>query len=94
LGYNIPAKFTTKFGVSSLRVYANVTNPFIIYSPLNNQSFSVPDPESVSNIQPASVFASGNIAGYNPNTTNGFRGVGVSPGLQTRDFIFGINLRF
>ena len=93
-GYNLPSKFTTKFGVTSLRVYANVTNPFIIYSPLKNQSFSVSDPESISNIQPASVFASGNVAGYNANTGNGFRGVGVSPGLQTRDFIFGINLRF
>ncbi|WP_207424620.1 SusC/RagA family TonB-linked outer membrane protein [Desertivirga brevis] len=98
LGYNIPGKVSKRLGLNSLRLFANITNPFIIYAPIRNHGFSVPDPESVSNILPANPNASGNVAGYNPNAANNgaatFRGTGISPGLQTRDFIFGINARF
>jgi TonB-linked SusC/RagA family outer membrane protein len=94
LGYNFPEKLAKSLGMNSLRVYANVTNPFIIYAPVMNHSFTVTDPESISNINPTAVSASGNIGGYNQNSNSGFRGVGISPGLQTRDFIFGINARF
>lgn len=94
LGYNFSEKIAKSLGMSSLRVYANVTNPFIIYAPVMNNSFTVTDPESISNINPTAVSASGNVGGYNQNNNNGFRGVGISPGLQTRDFIFGINARF
>jgi TonB-linked SusC/RagA family outer membrane protein len=94
LGYNFPEKLAKSLGMNSLRVYANVTNPFIIYAPVMNHGFTVTDPESISNINPTAVSASGNIGGYNQNSNNGFRGVGISPGLQTRDFIFGINARF
>jgi hypothetical protein len=96
LGYNIPGAIVKKLGMTSLRVYANVTNPFVIYAPIMNHSFSVPDPESVYSLSPASVSASGNIGGYNPNNASNFpyRGVGISAGEQTRDFILGINARF
>lgn len=96
LGYNIPGGIVKKLGMSSLRVYANVTNPFVIYAPIMKHSFSVTDPESVYNLAPASVSASGNIGGYNPNNASNFpyRGVGISAGEQTRDFILGINARF
>ncbi|RYE05141.1 MAG: SusC/RagA family TonB-linked outer membrane protein [Rickettsiaceae bacterium] len=102
LGYNIPTKLLHDLGISSLRVYANVTNPFFIYAPIRNHGFSVPDAESIYNVtgsnavSPASVSASGNIGGYDPNNANNspYRGLGISPGLQTRDFIFGINARF
>ena len=88
--------------MSSLRVYANVTDPFIIYAPIMHHGFSVPDPESTYNvvgsnlIAPASVSASGNIAGFNPNNVYGqpFRGVGINQDGETRDFIIGINARF
>jgi hypothetical protein len=94
LGYNFPEKLAKSLGMNSLRLYANVTNPFIIYAPVMNHGFTVTDPESISNINPTAVSASGNIGGYNQNSNSGFRGVGISPGLQTRDFIFGINARF
>ncbi|WP_367865985.1 SusC/RagA family TonB-linked outer membrane protein [Pedobacter sp. WC2423] len=102
LGYNLPGKLVKRLGMNSLRVYANVTNPFFIYAPIRKNSFSVPDAESVYNvagsnaIAPAAVSASGNIGGFDPNNPNGapYRGVGISPGLQTRDFIFGINASF
>jgi TonB-dependent starch-binding outer membrane protein SusC len=102
LGYNLPSKLVTRFGLSSLRVYANVTNPFVIYAPIRRNSFSVPDPESLTNagnvnsLNPASASVSGSIGGYDANNSgaNPYRGLAISPGLQTRDFIFGINARF
>ncbi|WP_407428215.1 SusC/RagA family TonB-linked outer membrane protein [Arcticibacter sp.] len=98
LGYNFPESTSKRLGISSLRIFANVTNPFVIYAPIRNHGFFVPDPESVSNILPATPNASGNVAGYDPSAPNNgaqtFRGTGISPGLQTRDFIFGINARF
>jgi TonB-linked SusC/RagA family outer membrane protein len=102
LGYNLPGKLVKRMGMNTLRVYANVTNPFFIYAPIRKHSFSVPDAESIYNvaganaIAPAAVSASGNIGGFDPNNVFGapYRGVGISPGLQTRDFIFGINASF
>jgi TonB-dependent starch-binding outer membrane protein SusC len=91
LGYNVPNILTKHIGLRSLRIYANVTNPFFIYAPIRKQSFSVPDAESTFNIVPAGVSASGNIGGG--DGTN-FRGVGINAGEQTRDFIIGVNARF
>ncbi|GAB3916648.1 SusC/RagA family TonB-linked outer membrane protein [Mucilaginibacter boryungensis] len=103
LGYNLPGNLLKKIGMSSLRIYANVTNPFFIYAPIRKQSFSVPDAESGYNYNtnggastnPADPSASGNIGGTNSGTggTN-FRGVGINASEQTRDFIIGINARF
>lgn len=102
VGYNFPAAISKHLGMSSLRLYVNVTNPFIIYAPIMHHSFSVPDPESTYNvagsnlIAPASASASGNIAGFDPNNPYGspFRGVGINQDGETRDFIIGINARF
>lgn len=102
LGYNFPVSVSKCLGMSSLRLYVNVTNPFIIYAPVMHHSFSVPDPESTYNvagsnlIAPATVSASGNIAGYDPNNAFGapFRGVGINQNGETRDFIIGVNARF
>lgn len=102
LGYNIPGNIVKHLGMSSLRIYANVTNPFFIYAPIRRHSFSVPDAESVYNtvgsnaVAPANVSATGNIAGFDPNNASGspFRGLGINPGTATRDFILGINARF
>jgi TonB-linked SusC/RagA family outer membrane protein len=102
LGYNIPSNLLKKVGMSSLRIYANVTNPFFIYAPITKQSFSVPDAESTYSYNSGVVFTNpadpsvgGNIAGANSgNGGINFRGVGLSSGEQTRDFIIGINARF
>ena len=93
LGYNIPSNIVKRIGLNSLRVYANVTNPFIIYAPIMNKSFSVTDPESVYNQQVINSITTGNVGGQDGNNNN-YRGLALSPGLQTRDFIFGINARF
>ncbi|GAC1314338.1 MAG: TonB-dependent receptor [Mucilaginibacter sp.] len=95
LGYNIPANVLKHAGINSLRIYANVTNPFIMYAPIMHHGFSVTDPESISGIQPVAPNASGNVGGFDPNNpNNSYRGVGISAGEQTRDFIIGINARF
>lgn len=101
LGYNLPGKLLKNLGVSSLRIYANVTNPFFIYAPIRKQSFSVPDAESTYNYAgsgaanlPAGVSASGNIAGADAGSGANFRGVSIIAGEQTCDFIIGINARF
>jgi TonB-linked SusC/RagA family outer membrane protein len=104
LGYNVPGNVLKKVGMSGLRIYANVTNPFFLYAPITKHSFSVPDAESTYSYNtsgqaitnPADSSTSGNIAGANGNGSGGtnFRGVGISAGEQTRDFIIGINARF
>ncbi|MFD0751357.1 SusC/RagA family TonB-linked outer membrane protein [Mucilaginibacter calamicampi] len=91
LGYNLPSGIAKTIGLSSLRVYANVTNPFVIYSPVSNYSFSVVDPESV-NATPVGSSTNGNIAQGPGNTGN--RSVGLNAGTQRREFYFGINARF
>jgi TonB-linked SusC/RagA family outer membrane protein len=99
-GYNLPVDVVKHLGMSSFRVYANVTNPFIIYAPIMNHSFTVTDPESVYNQQNnnsalgvINSSTSGNLGGQDANINN-YRGVSINPGLQTRDFIIGINARF
>ncbi len=92
LGYNIPSNVVKRIGLSSLRIYANVTNPFVIYSPVSNYSFSVTDPES-GPVTPVPSSTSGNIGGPgNPN--QGGRAVGLNAGTQRREFYLGINARF
>ncbi|WP_107826940.1 TonB-dependent receptor [Mucilaginibacter yixingensis] len=45
LGYNVPKKWLTGIGGHSLKVYATVQNPFILFSPYVN-NFNGIDPES------------------------------------------------
>lgn len=94
LGYNIPGRLLKYLGISSLRVYANVTDPFFIYAPIRNHGFSVPDAESIGGVTPNIVSASGNIGGYDGINASTFRGVGLSAGEQTRNYIFGVNAKF
>lgn len=91
LGYTLPSSLLKRIGVASLRVYANVTNPFFIYAPIRNHGFYVPDAESVgglsTNTQVVGPSNSGNIAGAGTI-------YGLQAGEQTRDFVFGVNARF
>lgn len=93
IGYRLPAELLKKVGISSLRVYANVTNPFFIYAPVRNNGFSVPDAESTGGVQPNVFTTSGNIGG-NGGTGGQSRAVGLNAGQQIQSFVFGINARF
>ena len=44
IGYQIPAEFLSRAGISSARIFATVTNPFIVYSPMVRDGLAV-DPE-------------------------------------------------
>lgn len=87
LGYDIPTSMLSKIGVTSLRVYVSAVNPFIIYSPFVRDGFG-PDPE-------------GNGYGGGVNAT-GTTNAGVASNQitvnannpSTRQFMFGLNLKF
>lgn len=88
LGYQVPSKVLGKSGLKSLRVYVNITNPFIIYAPFVKNGFG-PDPEGngYGNAvgTPAisgSVAAQGRQVSVNANNPS------------TRQFILGLNLKF
>jgi len=88
IGYRIPVKVFGKIGISSARVYVNVTNPFIIYSPFVKDGFG-PDPE-------------GNAYNTTQLSPTGSSDPGaptrqISVDLNnpsTRQFTFGVNLKF
>jgi hypothetical protein len=86
-GYEIPVSALKRTGISSLRVYLNATNPFMIYAPFVRDGFG-PDPEG--NGYGGAVNAAG----------SGEVGVGarqISVNLNNpsqRMFTLGLNVRF
>ena len=85
LGYNFDKLQAVKdLGISRLRVYATVQNPFVLFSPYNNESGLDPETNSWSNENTAVGYSFGShrmpIVGYNTPAT--------------RNFIFGLNVTF
>ena len=85
LGYNFEnLKAVKNFGISRLRLYATVQNPFVLFSPFNNESGLDPETNSWSNENTAVGYNFGShrmpIVGYNTPST--------------RNFIFGLNVTF
>jgi TonB-linked SusC/RagA family outer membrane protein len=86
LGYVLPTNLIKKIGLSSLRVYANATNPFIVYSPIVRDHLAL-DPE-------------GNGYGGSVNNNGGnaaVTGRAVSVNLNNpsyRQFTVGVNAKF
>ncbi|WP_259013895.1 SusC/RagA family TonB-linked outer membrane protein [Emticicia fluvialis] len=81
LGYSFDSKVISKIGFSTVRVYVNATNPFIIYSPLVKAKLAV-DPE-------------GN--GYGNTIQGGNFNRFVTVNLNNppvRQFTLGVNLKF
>lgn len=83
LGYNIPKSVLKHFGVNSLRIYATAQNPFVLFSPYNNETGLDPEPNSRYNENQA----------FNSINNKGLAVVGYST-PATRNFLFGINLSF
>ncbi len=93
LGYMVPSGILRKAGVNSLRVYVNVTNPFIIYSPFVRDGFG-PDPEG--NGYGGSV-ASPSAGGSIGAGGTGGQGRQISVNANNpsvRQFTIGLNLKF
>ena len=85
LGYNFDKLQAVKdLGISRLRLYATVQNPFVLFSPYNNESGLDPETNSWSNENTAVGYSFGShrmpIVGYNTPAT--------------RNFIFGLNVTF
>lgn len=86
IGYEIPGSVLKKTGISSLRVYLNATNPFIIYAPFVRDGFG-PDPEG--NGYGGSVAAAGSDAGVPSRQIS----VNANNPAQ-RQFTIGVNVKF
>ena len=87
LGYNFAnLKAVKDLGISRLRLYATIQNPFVLFSPYNNESGLDPETNSWANENTAVGYSeySGKhkmpIVGYNTPST--------------RNFIFGLNVTF
>lgn len=85
LGYNFDQSnwFKAK-GISRLRVYATVQNPFVLFSPYHKESGMDPETNSYAN-ENSAVVASYNLRRLLTTGTN-------TP--STRNYIFGVNLTF
>ena len=92
-GYQFSPSILKKASINSLRVYLNITNPFIISSPFVRDGFG-PDPEgngyggSVTSAQAGGSIGAGGTGGQG-------RQISVNANNpSTRQFILGVNLKF
>ncbi len=87
LGYNFDnLKAVKDFGISRLRLYASVQNPFVLFSPFNNESGLDPETNSWANQNTAVA-----IDGYTGKHRMPIVGYNTP---ATRNFLFGINVTF
>ena len=87
LGYNFDKlKAVKNFGISRLRLYATVQNPFVIFSPFNNESGLDPETNSWANENTAVA-----VDGYTGKHKMPIVGYNTP---ATRNFLFGINVTF
>jgi len=87
LGYDLPSAMLTRIGVTSLRVYISAVNPFVIWAPFVKNGYG-PDPEG--NGYGGGVNATGTS---NPGTVGHQITVNAN-NPATRQFMFGLNLKF
>ena len=88
LGYTVPVKILNKAGVNSLRIYVNVTDPFVIYSPFVRDGFG-PDPEGNGY---GGAIGTPSISGSVPIQGRAISVNANNPSV--RQFILGVNLNF
>ena len=87
LGYNFEnLKAVKDFGISRLRLYATIQNPFVLFSPFNNESGL--DPETNSYATQNTAVAIDGYTGKHRMPIVGYN----TP--ATRNFLFGINVTF
>ncbi len=87
LGYNFDKlSFIKNLGISRLRLYATVQNPFVLFSPYTNESGLDPETNSWANQNTAVAY--GEYSGKHRMPIIGYN----TP--ATRNFLFGINVTF
>ncbi|HEX4851679.1 MAG TPA: SusC/RagA family TonB-linked outer membrane protein, partial [Puia sp.] len=92
-GYEIPASLLKKTGISYLRVYFTALNPFIIYSPFVKDGYG-PDPEGNGYANAVTSPTAGGSVGGGGVTGQGRLVTVNANNPSTRQFNFGINLKF
>jgi TonB-linked SusC/RagA family outer membrane protein len=93
LGYQVPPSLLQRAHISSLRIYVNVTNLFILYSPFVKDDLG-PDPEGNGYGGQVSSAQSGGSVGAGGASGQG-RVITVNANNpSTRQFIVGVNLKF
>jgi hypothetical protein len=83
LGYDFDKKILKTLGVSRLRLYATVQNPFILFSPYHSESGLDPEPNSLGDENQAvtdQLQTRLPVVGYNTPST--------------RNYLFGLNITF
>jgi TonB-linked SusC/RagA family outer membrane protein len=89
LGYNFSQKLLSKAHIQGLRVYVTAQNPFILWSPLVRDGLGI-DPEgNGTNSGGAAISSQGGQRAVPASAV--LVGMGVPP---TRQFVFGLNLKF
>ncbi|MFV0505721.1 MAG: SusC/RagA family TonB-linked outer membrane protein [Bacteroidales bacterium] len=83
LGYNFEQNWVRNIGISRLRAYATIQNPFVIWSPYYKETGMDPEPNSRGNENTAVASA------YNGR----FPIIGTNT-PATRNFLFGLNVTF
>ena len=83
LGYNFKGEWMKKVGISNLRAYATVTNPFVLFSPYYSESGMDPEPNSKGDENQA----------VNTNYNKKILVVGTNT-PTTRNYLFGLNVTF
>ncbi|MDR0864542.1 MAG: TonB-dependent receptor plug domain-containing protein [Candidatus Symbiothrix sp.] len=84
LGYTFNQPAIKNLGISNLRLYATVQNPFVLFSPYTNETGMDPETNSYGN---------GNIASANGLVNGSIPIIGAnSP--ATRNYVIGLNLTF
>lgn len=86
LGYRVPSEIVSKLGIKSLRVFMNITNPFLLYAPFVDKGYGI-DPEGngyggVSTSQVGGTPVPGRAITVNVNNPT------------TRQMRFGVNMSF
>ncbi|MGZ8556704.1 MAG: SusC/RagA family TonB-linked outer membrane protein [Chitinophagaceae bacterium] len=89
LGYTLPSRLLSKAGISSARVFASVTNPFIVHAPIVRDGFAI-DPEGTGTGGVTLAAQGGSTA--NPPAPSRAIVLGINT-PSTREFTFGINLK-
>lgn len=82
LGYNFKGDWMKKAGISALRAYATVTNPFVLFSPYHDESGMDPETNSRGNENQASAAYASKVLVVGFNTPS------------TRNYLFGLNVTF
>jgi TonB-linked SusC/RagA family outer membrane protein len=89
LGYNFDnLKAVKDFGISRLRLYATVQNPFVLFSPFNNESGLDPETNSFATDNTNTAVAVEGYTGKHKMPIVGYN----TP--ATRNFLFGLNVTF